>query len=175
MSAAKDISSVEGSAQLLGTIRKEQHFTAIFAKRAADKFAATGDTGFRLNPKSIKPVAAPVGAVDKRRHASPDHDAKKAANLAALQATLNEAKREPQAKSRLPRTAASDYGWHWREAEAPLISRGPLQPAYSQRSGEVQYAESFASVFLAGPLCVRPDVGRGCVRGCAPAHLINII
>ena len=150
---AKDISSVEGSAIMLGTIKKEQLFTAIFAKRAAERFAATGDTGFRLNVKAIKPVAPAIGAGQKQR-LSPDHGAKTAANLAALMVTLKEGQREPQAKTRLPRTAASEYGWYWKEPEAPVISQKPLAPAACARSGEVKYAEAFASVFMAGPLCV---------------------
>ena len=167
---AKDISSVEGSAIMLGTIKKEQFFTAIFAKRAAERFAATGDTGFRLNVKAIKPVAPAIGAGQKQR-LSPDHGAKTAANLAALMVTLKEGQREPQAKSRLPRTAASEYGWYWKEPEAPIISQKPLAPAACARSGEVKYAEAFASVFMAGPLCVWPAPAPSCPLPLAPPSL----
>ena len=163
MSAAKDISSVAGAAVLNGAIKKEQHFTAIFVRRAAARLAETGDSGFRLNPKSIKPVAPAVGAAEKRR-LSPDHGAKKAANIAALQETLKESQREPQEKTRLTRTANSDYGWYWREPEAPVISRRPLAPAVCKRSGEVQYAEAFASVFLAGPFNKTQPVARSVER-----------
>jgi hypothetical protein len=148
---ALDTSSVAGSAILLGTIRKEELFTSLFARRAAERLAATGDTGFRLNPGAIKPVTGPIGAVEKR-HLSPDHGAKREANLVALQATLALAAREPQAKSAMPRTASSEYGWDWRAPEAPVIGRRPLAPAVCARSGEVKYAEAFASVFMAGPL-----------------------
>lgn len=149
-----DTASVAGAAILYGTIKKEQQFTALFAKRAADRLAATGDTGFRLNPKSIKPVTGAIGAAEKR-HLSPDHGAKKAANLVALQATLALSAREPQAKTAMPRTAGSEYGWFWKAPEAPVIGQRPLAPAACARSGEVKYAEAFASVFMAGPLCVR--------------------
>jgi hypothetical protein len=149
--SSKDISSVAGSAVLAGTIKKEQLFTALFSRRAAEKFAATGDTGFRLNPKSLKPVAQAIGAVEKR-HLSPGHDAKREANTAALLETLKESQRAPQDKTRLPRTAASECGWFWQAPEAAVITRRPLAQAAVARSGEVQYAEAFASVFLAGPL-----------------------
>lgn len=150
MAAIKDISSLAGAAQLNAAIRKEMHFSSIFAKRDAERKAATGLSPFRLNPKAIRPVAAPIGAVDKRRH-SPDYATRKAADLEALKATLGESLRAPQEKSHLPRTSASEYGWHWREPEAPIISKRPLEPTWHKRCGEVEYAESFASVFLAGP------------------------
>ena len=149
-----DTSTTAGASILVGTIKKEQHFTAIYARRAADRLAATGDSGFRLNPRSIKPVAPAIGAAEKRR-LPPGHAAARAANLEALQATLALGKREPQAKSALPRTSASELGWFWQAPEAAAVGQRPLAPAVCARSGEVKYAEAFASVFLAGPLCVR--------------------
>lgn len=176
MAAIKDISSLAGAAQLNAAIKKEMHFSAIFAKRDAERARKQGSP-FRINPKAIRPVAAPIGAVDKRRH-SPDHASRKAANLDALKATLSQSLRAPQEKSHLPRTTAGEYGWHWKEPEAPVISKRPLEPTWHKRCGEVEYAEvracaarvpppllrlmftpppppdpaqSFASVFLAGP------------------------
>lgn len=175
MAAIKDISTLQGAAQLNAAIRKEQHFSALFAARDAQRQAATGHSPFRLNPASLRPVAAAIGAVDKQRRA-PDYAARKEADLAALQATLAHSLRAPQEKTRLPRTAASEYGWHWAEREAGIITRRPLAPTWQKRCGEVEYAEvrwarlrlfpaqsgrcltpshpdaqAFASVFLAGP------------------------
>ena len=140
MAAIKDISSLAGAAQMNAAIKKEMHFSAVFAKRDAERKAATGLSPFRLNPKAIRPVAAPIGAVDKRRH-SPNYASRKAADLEALKATLSESLRAPQEKSHLPRTTAGEYGWHWREPEAPTISKRPLEPTWSKRCGEVEYAE----------------------------------
>ena len=139
MSAIKDISSLAGAAQMNAAIKKEMHFSAIFAKRDAARNAAAGSP-FRINPKAIRPVAAPIGAADKRRH-SPDYATRKAADLEALKATLQESLRAPQEKSVLPRTTAGEYGWHWREPEAPIISKRPLAPTWQKRCGEVEYAE----------------------------------
>ena len=163
-----DTSTTAGASILVGTIKKEQHFTAIFARRAADRLAATGDSGFRLNPRSIKPVAPAIGAAEKRR-LPPGHAATRAANLVALQATLELGKREPQAKSAQPRTAASEYGWYWAAPEARAVGQRPLAPAVCARSGEVKYAEAFASVFLAGPLCVLCLRGRALLAQAAAA------
>jgi hypothetical protein len=139
MSAIKDISSLAGAAQMNAAIKKEMHFSAMFAKRDAARAAAAGSP-FRINPKAIRPVAAPIGAADKRRH-SPDYATRKAADLEALKATLQESLRAPQEKSVLPRTTAGEYGWHWREPEAPIISKRPLAPTWQKRCGEVEYAE----------------------------------
>ena len=140
MAAIKDISTLQGAAQLNAAIRKEKHFSALFAARDAQRLAATGHSPFRLNPASLKPVAAAIGAVDKQRRA-PDYAAKKEADLEALQATLAHSLRAPQEKTRLPRTAASEYGWHWADREAEAITRRPLAPTWQKRCGEVEYAE----------------------------------
>jgi hypothetical protein len=150
MSALKDISSVEGSAALLGAIRKEQFFTGIFARRAREKREKTGETGFTLNPKTLKPVAAPVGTIDKRKYTAEDELAR-TRNLVALQDTLKASQKEPQEKTHLPRSAASDVGWHWKDPEAAIISRKPLRKNANPRCEEVRHGENFAAIFLAGP------------------------
>ena len=152
MAAIKDISTLSGAAQLNAAIRKEQHFSALFASRDAARRAATGASPFRLNPAALKTVARTIGAADPHAaHRGPGHAAQKAADLEALRATLSASRRAPQEKDPLPRTTAGEYGWHWKAAEAPQIARRPLVPAWNKRCGEVVFAEAFASVFMAGP------------------------
>ena len=69
---------MEGSAALLGAIRKEQFFTEKYARAAEKRFAETGKSDFQLNPKALKPVTAGVGVVDKSRKSAEDEEKKEA-------------------------------------------------------------------------------------------------
>jgi len=159
MSALKDISSVEGSAALLGAIRKEQFFTEKFARAAERRFAETGKSDFQLNPKALKPVTAGVGVVDKS-HKSAEDEEKKEENLKALKAILGQSTRTPQERSSLPVTAANDLGWHWKDPEAAIITRKPLTSNSCKRCDEVKYGEAFASCFFAGPFNKTQPIAR---------------
>lgn len=133
----QDNYSLAAQALIRGAILKEQHFTAIYAARDRARRAATGEDPFRVNPKSIKPVAAAIGAADKR-HLTDAMHAREAANKAALLDTLRASMRPPQARTRLPATAAQEVGWNW--AAAPGITRAPLVPAFHAMSEIVRPA-----------------------------------
>lgn len=97
----QDNYSLAAQALIRGAILKEQHFTAIYAARERR------EDPFRINPKTIKPVAAAIGAADKR-HLTDAMHAREAANKAALLDTLRASMRPPQARTRLPATAAQE-------------------------------------------------------------------
>jgi hypothetical protein len=106
----KDTFSLQAQAFLRGVIQKEQHFTAMFAKRDRERLERTGQDTFRINPAAIRPVAAPIGVRDKRR-ITPEMLAAEEANKVALAATLAASSRPPQERTRLPATAMQEIGW----------------------------------------------------------------
>ena len=106
----KDTFSLQAQAFLRGVIQKEQHFTAMFAKRDRERRERTGQDSFRINPAAIRPVAAPIGVRDKRR-ITQEMLAAEEANKVALAAPLAASSRPPQERTRLPATAMQEIGW----------------------------------------------------------------
>ncbi len=133
--------SLEAQALLKGAIQKEQFFTSMYAARDRARREAGGGDSFRINPATIKPVAAPVGVRDKRKMTA-EMLAAEEANKAALLATLAQSARPPQAKARLPATAAQEVGWDW--AEGMQIAKPPISKAYHEMSEILKFAENCA-------------------------------
>ena len=157
VSGRRDNQSEQAQALIRGTIKKEQHFTALFAARDKARQEATGEDPFRINPKTLKAVAAPIGYLDKRRP-DPEKTAREAVNKESLVAMLQQSNRPPQARSKLPMTLAQEIGWDW--SEAGLISKPPLTPAYHEMSEILKFAENYSVTMGAGPYAKTQPIAR---------------
>jgi hypothetical protein len=153
----RDNQSEQAQALIRGAIKKEQHFTAMFAARDRKRRELTGQDPFKINPKALKAVAAPIGQADKRRMDSAA-TAREEANKATLVATLQAASRPPQERTRLPATAAQEIGWDWKSA--PAISQPPLTPAYHAMSEILKFAENYSVTMFAGPFDKTQPIAR---------------